>query len=355
MPTFFSIASRTAYLSLVKVITVALVSFGACLPLAHAVVAKSAANSVSVPVSVFSTYPSSELDAQCNEPESRCEEDSITPDDFVSALKATSYITSLQPYTENNDYELLIANVGKMSTQFAEMTLQWRGMEINSHIVKTSTKEKAGSGEAREHKKFEYAETLIKQWRDHAVHEGIFTAEFLYRALDASNYEQDLAVPNSFGQFTKLDTQLFADPFSGAITRYTHPAYEDALVDIIVYPFTHKITKDDRTLLNEQLDTDLAKASAVAQAQQLTLTLSSPAAPYQVKGIADGWRLGITAESEKAPTLYASTYVFRKHDKIIKIATTFPTDFSDPLVDELIQRVEVPKESLLMKRVRELL
>ncbi|MEQ3640466.1 MAG: hypothetical protein ABNH03_11980 [Alteromonas sp.] len=349
MPTFRSFAFRVASLSLAMVSTGALFSIGTFSPTAHAVVTKPVVNSVSAPVSVFSTYPSPELVALCNEPESRCEEDSITPDEFVSALKATSYLMSLQPYAENNDYELLIANVGKASTQFAEITLQWRGMEINSHIVKTSAHKPAESGN------LQHAETLIRQWEDNAVNEGIFTAEFLYRALEASNYQHDLAVPNSFGQFTKLDTQLFADPFSGAITRYTHPAYEDALVDVIVYPFTQKITEDDRTLLNEQLDVDLAKASAVAKAQQLTLTLSSPAAPYKVKGIADGWRLGIAAESEKAPTLYASTYVFRKHDKIIKIATTFPTDFSDPLVDELIQRVDVPKESLLMKRVRKLL
>ncbi len=349
MPTFRSFAFRIASLSLAMVSIGALLSIGTFLPIAHAVVTKPVVHSVSAPVSVFSTYPSSELVALCNEPESRCEEDSITPDEFVSALKATSYFTSLQPYAENNDYELLIANVGKVSTQFAEITLQWRGMEINSHIVKTSAQKQAESGN------LQHAETLIRQWEDNAVNKGIFTAEFLYRALEASNYQHDLAVPNSFGQFTKLDTQLFADPFSGAITRYTHHAYEDALVDVIVYPFTHKVTEDDRTLLNEQLDVDLAKASAVAKAQQLTLTLSSPAAPYKVKGIADGWRLGITAESEKAPTLYASTYVFRKHDKIIKIATTFPTDFSDPLVDELIQRVDVPKESLLMKRVRKLL
>ena len=349
MPTFRSFAFRIASLSLAMVSTGALLSIVTFLPVAHAVVTKPAVHSVSAPVSVFSTYPSSELVALCNEPENRCEEDSITPDEFVSALKATSYLTSMQPYAENNDYELLIANVGKVSTQFAEITLQWRGMEIDSHIAKTNSQKQAESGN------LQHAEALIRQWEDNAVNKGIFTAEFLYRALDASNYEHDLAVPHSFGQFTKLDTQLFADPFSGAITRYTHPAYEDALVDVIVYPFTHKITEDDRTLLNEQLDADLAKASVVAKAQQLTLTLSHPAAPYQVKGFADGWRLGVKAEAENLPTLYASTYVFRKHDKIIKIATTFPTDFSDPLVNELIQHVDVPKESLLMKRVRKLL
>jgi hypothetical protein len=349
MPTFRSFAFRIASLSLVMVLTGALLSVGTFSPTAHAVVAKSAANTVTAPVSVFSSYPSAALVALCSEQKSSCEEDSITPDAFISALKAASYITSLQPYAENNDYELLIANVGKVSAQYAEITLQWRGIEINSHIVTTSVLNNTDSEQN------EYAEALINQWEDNAVSEGIFTAEFLYRALDASNYQLDLTVPNSFGQFTKLDTQLFADPFSGAITRYTHPAYEDALVDVIVYPFTRKITQDDRTLLNEQLNADLAKASAVAKAQQLTLTLSSPPAPYQVKGFADGWRLGLTAESEKAPTLYASTYVFRKHDKIIKIATTFPTDFSDPLVDELIPHVDVPKESLLMKRVRKLL
>ena len=149
--------------------------------------------------------------------------------------------------------------------------------------------------------------------------------------------------------------RLYADPFSGAITRYTHPAYEDALIDVTVYPFLEQLTLDENELLPKQLEEDLKRAKSNAQIQKLTLSQVKPAARYEVNNQIFGWRLGLSATSETSPSIYATTYVFRRQDKIIKVSTTFPPDYSDNIVDKLIVKIEVPEESKMMKNVRALL
>ena len=156
-------------------------------------------------------------------------------------------------------------------------------------------------------------------------------------------------------QYFPTNTQLYPDPFNGAITRYIHPEFEDALVDVTVYPFLDQLSSDENELLPKQLESDLQRASATADLQQLTLSQISPASRYEVNSALRGWRLGLSATSETSPTIYATTYVFKLQDKIVKVSTTFPPDFSDNIVNQLIVNVEVPQESEMMKKVRSLL
>jgi len=108
-------------------------------------------------------------------------------------------------------------------------------------------------------------------------------------------------------------------------------------------------------LLPKQLEEDLKRAKSNAQIQKLTLSQVKPAARYEVNNQIFGWRLGLSATSESSPSIYATTYVFRRQDKIIKVSTTFPPDYSDNIVDKLIVKIEVPEESKMMKNVRALL
>ena len=332
------------------------------------------ASMVNQPVSVFSTYPSETLlkacDAQQKLSESdinstaiaeHCFEDAISPDSFIKVLRESGEFSNLLPYGEGNDYELLIANVGSApsihlghSKQFAEFTLQWRGIEIDSSSFDSDID---NSDEKAEQTSIDnqQVQSLINRWLQYAKHSGLFTSQFLFTALEASNYEIGLRVPETVGEFTKLDTQLFADPFSGSITRYTHPDYEDALVDVTVYPFLAQLSQEESELLPKQLESDLQKANTAANLQHLNLSQVSPASRYEVNGSLVGWKLGLSATSDTSPTIYATTYVFRQQDKIVKVSTTFPPDFSDNIVNQLIVNVEVPEESNMMKKVRSLL
>ncbi|WP_394221139.1 hypothetical protein [Alteromonas gracilis] len=332
------------------------------------------ASAVNQPVSVFSTYPSESLLQSCKlhaephrsvpEKNSRshlCFEDSISPESFITLLGNSGVFRQLFPYGEGSDYELLIANVGttpsehkQHAKQFAEFTLQWRGIEIDSSSFDASPDLSTKDGTQLITMDNE-AHVLVTRWLEYAEHSGLFTSQFLFAALEASNYDKGLMVPSAVGEFTKLDTQLFADPFSGAITRYTHAAFEDALVDVTVYPFLGQLTLAENELLPQQLESDLQKATATADMQRLKLSQVSPASRYEVNSNLAGWRLGLSAASETSPTIYATTYVFKLQDKIVKISTTFPPEFSDNIVNQLIVAIKVPHESEMMKKVRSLL
>lgn len=325
-------------------------------------------------VSVFSTYPSEALLESCysqqklphSPPIDRdntnlCFEDAISPDSFINVLSESGEFDNLLPYGEGSDYELLIANVGaaphehqQYATQFAEFTLQWRGIEIDSSLFDSSVDTRDGDNKENADIGKE-TKRLISRWLQHVRQTGLFTSKYLFDALEASNYDAALQVPDTVGEFTKLDTQLFPDPFSGVITRYTHPNYEDALVDVTVFPFIGQLSITENELLPKQLESDLQRARATAERQKLTLSQISPASPYAVNGELVGWKLGLSAASDNLPTIYATTYVFRQQDKIVKVSTTFPPDFSDNIVNQLIVKIQVPQESVMMKKVRAML
>lgn len=332
------------------------------------------ASAVHQGVSVFSTYPSKDLIESCSAQNKTsnfetdrvsdttlCLEDAISPESFIKELSDSGEFNNLLPYAEGNDYELLIANVGaapgvhkQHAKQFAEFTLQWRGIEIDTLVFDIGVETRDNDNSEKQNAEKD-AHLLVSRWLEHVKKEELFTSQFLFDALEASNYGLTLQVPDTIGDFTKFDTQLFADPFSGAITRYTHPNFEDALVDVTVYPFLAQLSVDEGKLLPEQLKSDLQKASATAKLQELTLSQVSPASPYTVNEKLTGWRLGLSAASETSPTIFATTYVFRQQDKIVKVSTTFPPDFSDSIVNQLMVKVEVPRESEMMKKVRSLL
>ncbi len=70
--------------------------------------------------------------------------------------------------------------------------------------------------------------------------------------------------------------------------------------------------------------------------------------------IAEGKVMALTASSESDESLFASTYVFRQQDKIIKITTTFPRHVSDSLVQQAMPSIIVPAPSKLMAAIREM-
>lgn len=315
------------------------------------------ASTTGITLSVFSTFPSEQLEMVCRESnidlQPACTEDALPPDAFIGALQANVPFNAILPFEDNADYSLLIANLGQTfnnspeQMQLAEFTLQWRGIEIDSFtIVQEHTQNTSAQ---------DVAVKLVDAWHKNVITNKIFTSPFLYHALNASDYENNLVVPERVGNFTRLDTQLYPDPFRGSITRYIHPTFEEALVDVTVYPILARLDSDTDALLNAALNEDWNRAGDVATAKNLQLSQAAPASPYIVSETLKGWRLGLKAESELEPTIFATTYVFQLSDKYIKVATTFPADFSDPIIDELLAQIAVPDESPLMIEIRKML
>ncbi|MEW9798910.1 hypothetical protein [Alteromonas sp. CYL-A6] len=320
-------------------------------------------------LALYSTYPSDNMTLQCRENPTPCVEDMIAPEAFLKAIKnAPNAASMLASDTHRSDYELLIANLGQQhpktfwqsvsatlsgngntavqSTQFAEFTVVWRGVELSSTVVKQQF---TGSDSDED-----MAASLINQWWDSVSSSDVFSSHFLYQSLKASNYRDDMLVPQKIDAFDRITTEWYPDPMEGVISRYVHPDYQEAMLDINVFPIRQSLASDTTSILAQEIHRDYSQARQVAQARNLTLREVQPVSQFPLTGQREGGlRLSLMAESETTDKIYASIYVFRQEDKIVKITTTLPSRFSDSLVAEAMTSIKVPSESVLMATLRE--
>ncbi len=309
-------------------------------------------------LALFSTYTSDAARAQCETTTMACREDALSPGAFLSAFKDSANNHKL---VQTADYELLIANLGReqpdpgwfswltrtppATTQFAEFTLTWRGIELSSRVVEGTYPRTIGQKAM--------AQALISKWWNDVSDQAIFSASYIYRQLDASNYDAELKLPDSIDNFHQAITELYPDPLEGVISRYTHPDFQDALVDISIYPIRQSLSLATTQILDEELHNELAQAQSVATTRKLELSMIHTAQDTQVMTEqGPGRRLALAASSPSQDTIYASIYAFRLQDKIIKITTTMPPDYSDPLIQRALPAIDVPGESPLMVMLR---
>ncbi|MBU2979148.1 hypothetical protein [Alteromonas sp. C1M14] len=332
---------------------------------------------VAAPIALFATYPSQAMVDLCDDknvsPEP-CEQDPLSGTLFVEQLTQTGWFDAVLPATNAADYELLIATLSAQIPADAtaaqpqaasvlgvqqhgqttrplyltELTVQWRGIEIASRIFQTPLQ-----GSSSDQK---IVEKVLQDWWQLAVKQKVFSAAYLFDVLGASDYKNDMTLPQHIQKFVILDTQLYPDPFKGVISRYIHPEYEGALLDITVAPIVTSMTEPQQARLTAALQNNLAEASRMAEAQGLTLTIDAPIAPFIVNDEEShrysGYRIAVRAESEATEAIYATTYAFEMKDKLVTLSTTFPARIADELISEALPMITVPGPSPLMQTLR---
>jgi hypothetical protein len=314
----------------------------------------------------FSTYMSEEAMKPCSSESTECVEDPITPLTWFQVLQQELSPVTVGSDGNTSDYEILIASQLRQTTMKApiqealssiylapkvssadslhsEFTLQWRGFALDTYSTSTALT-------AKEDYQQEALE-MVGRWKNHAASVGIFTRDFLYTSLKASDYRRDLIVPSQLGEFYLEDTQLYADPFRGAISRYRHPLFENAILDITVSPILAALDKIDNAWLINELSEDLRRAELVAVDKEMALNIDTPISEFLADS-GNGHYFSVHAFDEFNEPLYAATYLFRKKDKLIKFTSSFPHQVAEPLVREALISLEVPAESSLMEEIR---
>lgn len=333
---------------------------------------------VNAPIAFFSTYPSAAASDAClaiSRAGTPCQDDQVSPQAFLSALSASEWFSEVLPSAASADYELLVANqtttihtatpwqqflhshtqgyenLPARFRSFTELTIQWRGVEIDSRLIKLDVA--ALNAGAEQHA----ANTILSQWWLAVSQAQVFSARYLFTALKASDYFTQMTLPEAIGDFVRQDTQLYHDPFKGVISRYLHPQYDSAMLDVTVYPVLAANIDTPTTALAAELEQDKLQAQAVSSDKGMTLDDHGGIQPFII-GAGDssqeGRVLQLAASAEHAETLFASTYVFRQQDKIIKFTTTFPRHVADPLIAQALPEIVVPGPSRLMSEIRRL-
>jgi hypothetical protein len=325
-----------------------------------------------VAINVFSTYLTEAAAAQCkkmNIERQACRNDGISSMAFLSALQKLNVFSAMSPSASQYDYEVLIANqVARQDVSsslgsilhklfpntfalnwqpyfFSEITIQWRGVELHSTVIETSGTQQGNDSDL--------ATSVIEQWWTQAQEQHLFSVNYLYAALGASDYFNALAIPETIGNFQLTEQQLHPDPFAGVIARYLHPEFSEAIIDLNVYPILGTLSDDLSPLLHTELSKAQREAQLVADARGYQLIINDPISQFSTNnGKQLGVRLGMEAETQAPDTLYATLYLFIMEDKFIKISTTFPAHISDPLIADAVTKIRVPAESALMHQLR---
>lgn len=306
-----------------------------------------------IDVNVFSTYLSEASQQACqtaNQHHTPCTNDVIAPQQFLSALTDSALFRELSPSANQFDYELLIGNQASAAYEqqhvFTEITLVWRGVELDTWQQAASTDAHLTDADK--------ASAIVNQWGEYAHQQSLFSADFLYKQLGASNYIKELQLPASIGEFQQTGIQLYPDPFKGAIVRYLHPEYEEAILDISVYPILDSANGNAEQLLLQELKKEQQDAAHIAKTRGMTLFVDTPVSRFPLHNEQMGAVLAMHAEKPDNESLFATIYLFKQEDKFIKLSTTFPERVGDELVRNALPQIQVPRESPLMAQIRNL-
>ena len=314
---------------------------------------------IALDINVFSSYLSEQGMAACQTdlPKSyQCKNDGIPAGDFLNALSSLALFENLSPSVSRHDYELLIgnqltqpeesSNAHSPRKSVTEFSVEWRGVSIDTFSVEYWHQNQGAISPS------DVSQVILTWWK-HVENAKVFSTPYLYAAMGASDYNTQLHLPETLDAFSLSQRYLYPDPFRGVIARYTHPEFEEAILDIAVYPMLSALTQTSDVSVKAELKKAVDTANEVAKARAMAVTMQQLFTPVESAFLPNaGVMAEMFAESETGESLFASIYVFQIEDKFVKFSTTFPARISDPLVQAAFPHLQVPPESALMKEIR---
>lgn len=313
---------------------------------------------------IYAAYVSDELVAQCEQ--SECQLNAFDAESLTSFVDSLPSSMIIEDALSVSEYEVLIGNalvnIDKQTQQaelVLEITTSWRKVPIDDLILRQAT-----SLENTE----QAASKLLAQWAVHIKNNLVLEADKIYQTLGASDYNKELQVPESIGDFQRQQSAIYRDPLLGSITRYIHPRFDSAIVDISVYPYSPYLnasvntesTQNTNSLhgskrLQLEMENEISQIKQlIAQANIVDFNISSiePAIIYINGQSFEGLSLEVLLHTNTDP-VYSTQYVFQQNDKIIKLTGNLPEYMMSVLVNESMPKIKVPNESSFMRSLRQ--
>jgi hypothetical protein len=259
---------------------------------------------------------------------------------------------------DDSEQNTLIANGTDISIYAAyvteelrlEISAQWRGIILND-IQLTLVLDKNISDTKQ--RMTNASNKLFSQWLKSASDKQLFSAEYLYQFLGASDYKNKLKVPDQIGDFALSRQHLFNDPMKGMLSRYIHSDFDLAVFDVYVYPL--KTSDSFESQSQNELKLEQQDIRAISRTLGKDALVMSDI--YELKNIIGLRDIRVFAFEAQLKTdsepLYATQYVYVNNDKIVKFSINAPARITNNLIADAINAIIVPAESSLMKQVRQ--
>lgn len=245
-----------------------------------------------------------------------------------------------------------------------DASLTWHGFELKRYRYDLPFTQKVSLFNANHDSEKDIAEMitshLIKGFQD----DDVFSAEFLWTALDASNYQEDLTLPDVAGRYLKTIEHRFQHPLLGVQNRYTHENFPLFAIDTFVYPVAHWDYRDQETALRREM---------IDIQDDIKITLrTSGIDELRFEDIEIMERFGVESPIFKLRGEYTTndneileTYIYLgiQKDKFVKIRVSRESgderseesfsDLAEAFLEDFLDSIEVPEESLFMLKLRQ--
>lgn len=308
-------------------------------------------------INIYAAHLTEELETYCETADTvKCELNVLSQPRLLAALQKTDTERNVIKALENSEYELLIGSAtiknkeNSVQKLVLEVTAQWHGITIDdvqlTAVLDTSVARLTDSI-------FDASNRLLNEWIESALSKQLFSAEFLYQFLGASDYKNELKVPQQIGDFALSRQHLFSDPLKGMLSRYIHKDFELAVFDVYVYPI-----KNDDSVLTQSRDELLREQQDIRSISQAlgkeALTMSEIYELDNLVGLKDirVFAFEATLQTNSEP-LFATQYAYVKNDKVVKFSINVPARITNSLIADAINAIVVPSESSMMKQVRQ--
>jgi hypothetical protein len=325
---------------------------------------------------IYAAYVSDQIESRCAQ--TTCQLNPLDGEQLTAIGKQLKSAVELAEALSTSEYEVLIGNAlvdvhidntsnVKTAELVLEITTSWRQVPIDD--IELNAKIDINELEAS-------TSVMLQKWVEHLEENKVLEADRIYETLNASNYNKELAVPDAIGDFVLQASAVYRDPLMGSITRYVHPDFTDAVVDISVYPFSpfkqvatdvtdlasntaqskfSDVSNANRDYLALEMKDEVSQIKQlIAQANIQDYSISDvQAAEVVVAGKAiQGFRLEVLLNTESDP-VYSTQYVFKQNDKVIKLTGNLPQFMMSALVSESLPQIRVPAESSFMRSLRQ--
>ena len=243
--------------------------------------------------------------------------------------------------------------------------LAWNGQPLKHYQYDLPFTEKVSLFTAHKDTEGDIAKMLASHLLKDFQKDNVFSPEFLWAELDASNYKRDLVTPKTAGFYLKSEEHQFQHPFQGFHTRYTHADFPIDGIDSYVYPIQHWDYTNKESMLKQEVLNIKEDIDIVMQTNGGSdLTLNEIESITQAGGAGEIKFLegSFTNSTGTRIATYASLGI--QKDKFVKLRAsvemTAPQDVK--LFKEAFRQfnrdyfsgINVPEESLFMFEIRKL-
>ena len=182
-----------------------------------------------------------------------------------------------------------------------------------------------------------------------------------YGNSPTSDYKTELKVPFETEDLIKIDTHIYDEPAYGVGIKYDHKLLSNDNISVFVYPVNSMFWDDHVETTTREMATVLNDMNLAVKNGIYREATSISSSKYQVEAnqlLYLGRKSEFLIKDRYDNQRYSVAYIFIAEDKFVKFRITLESELltsfnPDSIVNSILPKITVPKESAYMQSKRE--